>query len=52
MKFAFIDDIIGLFYPSVCAACDNTLYRWENIVCTRCRSFLPKTGYEQNQGPI
>lgn len=49
MKFTWIDALIGLFYPSVCAACGNTLYKWETLVCTRCRSFLPKTGYEQHE---
>lgn len=49
MKFSFIHSIIGLFYPSVCAACGNALFRWENLVCTRCRSQLPKTGYELNE---
>ena len=49
MKFSFINSIIGLFYPSVCAACGNALFRWENLVCTRCRSQLPKTGYELNE---
>ena len=49
MKLSLIDALIGLFYPSVCAACGNTLYRWEHLVCTRCRSFLPRTGYEQDE---
>lgn len=49
MKFTWLDALVGLFYPSVCAACGNALYKWENIVCTRCRSFLPKTGYEHNE---
>ena len=49
MKFTWIDALIGLFYPSVCAACGNTLYKWERLVCVRCRNFLPKTGYEQNE---
>ena len=49
MKFNFIDSIIGLFYPSVCAACGNSLFRWEQVVCTRCRNLLPKTGYELNE---
>lgn len=49
MKFTWIDALIGLFYPSVCAACGNTLYKWEHLVCVRCRSFLPKTGYELNE---
>lgn len=49
MKFNWIDDLIGLFYPSVCAACGNKLFKWEHLVCTRCRCFLPKTGYEQHE---
>lgn len=49
MKFTWIDALIGLFYPSVCAACGNTLFKWERVVCTRCQSFLPKTGYEQHE---
>ena len=49
MKFNFINSIIGLLYPSVCAACGTTLFQWENLVCTRCRSLLPKTGYELNE---
>lgn len=49
MKLTLIDALIGLFYPSVCAACGNALYKWEHLVCTRCKSFLPKTGYELNE---
>lgn len=49
MKINFIDSIIGLLYPSVCAACGTPLFKWEKLVCTRCRSFLPKTGYELNE---
>ena len=49
MKFTWVDAFIGLFYPSVCAACGNSLYKWEHIVCTRCKAFLPKTGYELNE---
>lgn len=49
MKLVWIDALIGLFYPSVCAACGNTLFKWEETVCTRCRSFLPKTGYELSE---
>ena len=49
MKYAYINSIIGLFYPSVCAACGRSLFRWENLVCTQCRNMLPKTGYEFNE---
>lgn len=45
MKLNFINSILELFYPSVCAACGHSLFHWEQLVCTRCRSFLPKTGY-------
>lgn len=48
MKFTWIDALIGLFYPSVCAACGNALFQWESVVCLRCRTFLQKTGYELN----
>ncbi len=49
MKFSFIHSIIGLFYPSVCAACGTPLFQFEHVVCTRCRNLLPKTGYERNE---
>lgn len=49
MKFNLIDALIGLFYPSVCVACGNTLYKWEHLVCSRCMTFLPTTGYELNE---
>lgn len=49
MKLSFINALIGLLYPSVCAACGSSLFKWEKLVCTRCRSFLPKTGYEMNE---
>lgn len=49
MKINLIDSIIGLLYPSVCAACGSPLFKWEKLVCTRCRSLLPKTGYELNE---
>ena len=49
MKFSFFDSIIGLFYPSVCAACGSSLYKWEKQVCLRCRSLLPQTGYALNE---
>lgn len=50
MKRPWIGALIGLFYPSVCAACGNSLFHWERTVCTRCRNLLPKTGYELQEG--
>ncbi len=49
MRFGFISSLMELLYPSVCAACGKSLFRWEHLVCTHCRSFLPKTGYELNE---
>ena len=50
MRFKLLNAVVGLFYPSVCAACGNSLFQWEKTVCTRCRSLLPKTGYELHEG--
>ncbi len=49
MKFISINDIIGLFYPNVCASCGSSLFKWEKLVCTHCRCLLPKTGYELHE---
>lgn len=49
MKLIHLDAIIGLFYPSVCAACGTSLFKWETLVCTRCRNLLPHTGYALNE---
>jgi len=41
----FIDGFISLFYPRVCAACGNSLFKNEDIICTFCLYHLPKTNY-------
>lgn len=43
----WLEHIVGLFYPSVCAACGDLLIKEEEIVCLKCRHLLPKTGYER-----
>lgn len=49
MKFReWLDCIINLFYPRVCAACGDALLKDEETVCLKCRYLLPKTGYEMN----
>ncbi len=49
MKFReWLDSIINLFYPRVCAACGDALLKDEETVCLKCRYLLPKTGYEMN----
>ena len=44
----WLDSILNLFYPRVCAACGETLLRTEDTVCLKCRHTLPRTGYEHN----
>jgi ComF family protein len=44
----FIDNILSLFYPDVCAACGSLLYKNEKTVCLSCRVLLPKTAYEKD----
>jgi ComF family protein len=41
----FIEDFISLLYPKVCAACGNSLFKHEEIICTYCLYHLPKTNY-------
>ena len=48
MKFRdWLNHIINLFYPRVCAACGEPLLKDEETVCLKCRYLLPKTGYER-----
>lgn len=46
----YLSDFISLFYPLICAACDNDLRQGEDVVCTRCRYLLPRTGYVLQSG--
>lgn len=49
MRFSFLYSFIDLFYPSVCAACGQSLFQWEQVVCLHCRTLLSKTGFEQHE---
>jgi len=42
---SIISDFIGLFFPSVCEACGNLLFKNESTLCTRCLVRLPKTNF-------
>lgn len=44
----WLDTILNLFYPRVCAACGEALLKDEETVCLKCRYLLPRTGYELN----
>lgn len=44
----YIDDLISLFYPRICLACGNTLFRHEDTICTYCLFHLPKTNFHKD----
>ncbi|MBE16615.1 MAG: ComF family protein [Dokdonia sp.] len=37
----------NLFFPTLCAACQDTLGGGENIICTNCRHQLPETQFHR-----
>ena len=39
------DSLLGLFYPRLCPACSEALYGNENILCLKCMSEFPRTGF-------
>lgn len=46
-------DFVTLFFPNHCLGCSNTLYKGEEILCTKCILELPKTKYhEQRENTI
>ena len=40
---AVLDDVLGLFYPRICAGCDARLLKQEREMCLICLNSLPKT---------
>lgn len=49
----YFQDFISLFYPNNCVACQNALFRNEQIICTSCLFHLPKTEYHyEKDNPI
>ncbi len=47
---SWIPDLVNLFYPQVCAACNNGLFKGETTICTQCLFHLPKTGFHKMEG--
>ena len=41
----YFQDFISLFFPRVCMACGNTLYKHEHMICFSCQYHLPKTNF-------
>jgi ComF family protein len=47
---SWIQDLVNLFYPEVCAACSNGLFKGESTICTNCLFHLPKTNFHLTEG--
>jgi len=43
----YLDDLFSLFYPRICIACGNTLFRHEETLCTYCLFHLSKTNFHK-----
>jgi len=49
----WVNDFINLFYPNLCAACGNYLFKNEKVICTKCLYHLPKTDFHlQKHNPV
>lgn len=44
------EDFISIFYPRLCAACDNILDKGEEVICLECKYSLPETDFHLNKG--
>lgn len=42
---SYFRDFVSLFYPRLCLACGDTLFRHEEVLCTICLSELPRTKF-------
>lgn len=45
IKLKILKDLLYLFYPKLCANCENQLVQNETILCTFCRHDLPLTNF-------
>ena len=49
----WIGDFISLIFPDICAACGNTLWKHEKVVCRLCEFHLPVTGFHtEPENPV
>ncbi len=47
------DDLLGLFYPRLCAGCNTSLVKGEEVLCLACLADLPRTNYHLNlENPV
>ncbi len=48
-----VDDFLSLFFPRICYACGNSLYKNEQTLCTYCMFRLPKTNFHlESDNPV
>jgi ComF family protein len=43
--FLLLNDLLDLFYPNICPACDKPMQRSEKFICLFCELQLPKTNF-------
>ncbi|CAN5634442.1 ComF family protein [soil metagenome] len=49
----WLDDLLWLVYPELCASCSKPLNRGEKCLCTSCRFRLPKTNFHlDKENPV
>lgn len=44
-RFNIFTDFFNLFFPNLCVACNNTLVKGEQHICSHCLLALPKTNF-------
>lgn len=44
-----VSDFVSLFFPNYCCACNLTLTKSEEFICTHCRAELTETNMHKNQ---
>ncbi len=44
----YVQGLVSIFYPHLCAACGNVLFLNEKVLCLKCFAALPRTGFYAN----
>ena len=42
---SYLQDFVSLFFPELCSACGNNLFKNEQVICTSCTYHLPHTNF-------
>lgn len=45
----FINDFISLLFAQLCFACGNSLFKNEEVICTKCLMHLPETNFHKEK---